>query len=76
VTSSVTAPPKAWCAKSKTSRSPGSSANGFSEVDLGGDIGGPIVKKTSFGSLALSTRKRRKNFYLTQTFSIARRRTR
>jgi len=45
----------------------GSSANGFSEVDLGGDIGGPIIKDKVwfFGAFNPQTRK---NFYLTQTF--------
>jgi outer membrane receptor protein involved in Fe transport len=45
----------------------GSSANGFSEVDLGGDIGGPIIKDKLwfFGAFNPQTRK---NFYLTQTF--------
>jgi outer membrane receptor protein involved in Fe transport len=45
----------------------GSSANGFSEVDLGGDIGGPIVKDKLWFFGAFNPQKR-KNFYLTQTF--------
>jgi outer membrane receptor protein involved in Fe transport len=45
----------------------GSSANGFSEVDLGGDIGGPIVKDKLWFFGAFNP-QRRKNFYLTQTF--------
>src|SRR3982751_3475126 len=45
----------------------GSAANGFSEVDLGGDIGGPIIKDKLwfFGAFNPQTRK---NYYLTQTF--------
>ena len=45
----------------------GSSSNGFSEVDLGGDIGGPIVKDKLWFFGAFNP-QRRKNFYLTQTF--------
>ena len=45
----------------------GSSATGFSEVDLGGDIGGPIVKDKLWFFGAFNPQKR-KNFYLTQTF--------
>jgi len=45
----------------------GSSANGFSEVDLGGDIGGPIVKDKLWFFGAFNP-QRRTNFYLTQTF--------
>jgi outer membrane receptor protein involved in Fe transport len=45
----------------------GSSANGFSEVDLGGDIGGPI-KKDKLWFFGAFNPQRRKNFYLTQTF--------
>jgi outer membrane receptor protein involved in Fe transport len=45
----------------------GSSANGFSETDLGGDIGGPIVKDKLWFFGAFNP-QRRKNFYLTQTF--------
>ncbi len=45
----------------------GSAFNGFSEADVGGDIGGPIVKDKLwfFGAFNPQTRK---NFYLTQTF--------
>ncbi|HEX3248825.1 MAG TPA: TonB-dependent receptor [Pyrinomonadaceae bacterium] len=45
----------------------GSAANGFSEVDLGGDIGGPIVKDKLWFFGAFNP-QRRKNYYLTQTF--------
>jgi outer membrane receptor protein involved in Fe transport len=45
----------------------GSSANGFSEVDLGGDIGGPIVKDKLWFFGAFNP-QRRTNYYLTQTF--------
>jgi len=45
----------------------GSSANGFSETDVGGDIGGPIVKDKLWFFGAFNP-QRRKNFYLTQTF--------
>ena len=45
----------------------GSAANGFSEVDLGGDIGGPIVKDKVWFFGAFNP-QRRTNYYLTQTF--------
>src|SRR6267142_1599347 len=45
----------------------GSSANGFSETDIGGDIGGPIVKDKLWFFGAFNP-QRRKNFYLTQPF--------
>ncbi len=45
----------------------GSSANGFSETDIGGDIGGPI-KKDKLWFFGAFNPQRRKNFYLTQTF--------
>ena len=45
----------------------GSAANGFSEVDIGGDIGGPIIKDKLWFFGAFNP-QRRKNFYLTQTF--------
>jgi len=45
----------------------GSAANGFSEVDLGGDIGGPI-KKDKIWFFGAFNPQRRTNFYLTQTF--------
>jgi outer membrane receptor protein involved in Fe transport len=45
----------------------GSSANGFSETDIGGDIGGPIVKDKLWFFGAFNP-QRRTNFYLTQTF--------
>lgn len=48
----------------------GSAANGFSEVDLGGDIGGPIVKDKVWFFGAFNPQKR-KNYYLTQTFHNA-----
>ncbi|MDX6444722.1 MAG: hypothetical protein QOH71_1796 [Blastocatellia bacterium] len=45
----------------------GSSANGFSETDIGGDIGGPIIKEKLWFFAAFNP-QRRTNFYLTQTF--------
>ena len=45
----------------------GSAANGFSEMDIGGDIGGPI-KKDKLWFFAAFNPQRRSNFYLTQTF--------
>jgi outer membrane receptor protein involved in Fe transport len=45
----------------------GSSANGFSETDIGGDIGGPIVKDKLWFFGAFNP-QRRTNYYLTQTF--------
>ena len=45
----------------------GSAFNGFSEVDAGGDIGGPIIKDKLWFFGAFNP-QRRKNFYLTQTF--------
>jgi outer membrane receptor protein involved in Fe transport len=45
----------------------GSAFSGFSETDVGGTLGGPIVKEklTFFGAF---NPQRRKNYYLTQTF--------
>jgi outer membrane receptor protein involved in Fe transport len=45
----------------------GSSANGFSETDVGGDIGGPIIKDKLWFFGAFNP-QRRNNYYLTQTF--------
>jgi outer membrane receptor protein involved in Fe transport len=45
----------------------GSAANGFSETDLGGDVGGPIAKDKLWFFGAFNP-QRRTNFYLTQTF--------
>src|SRR5258705_2565838 len=45
----------------------GSSANGFSEADIGGDLGGPIIKDKLWFFGAFNP-QRRSNFYLTQTF--------
>ncbi len=47
----------------------GSAANGFSETDIGGDIGGPI-KKDKLWFFGAFNPQRRKNFYLTQTFHL------
>lgn len=47
----------------------GSAANGFSEVDIGGDIGGPIIKDKLWFFGAFNPQKR-KNYYLTQTFHL------
>lgn len=45
----------------------GSAATGFSEADIGGDIGGPIVKDKLWFFGAFNPQKR-SNYYLTQTF--------
>ena len=45
----------------------GSAFNGFSEADVGGDIGGPLVKDKVWFFGAFNPQKR-KNYYLTQTF--------
>jgi len=45
----------------------GSAANGFSEQDLGGDIGGPI-KKDKLWFFGAFNPQHRSNYYLTQTF--------
>jgi len=47
----------------------GSAFNGFSEVDVGGDIGGPIIKDKLWFFGAFNPQKR-KNYYLTQTFHV------
>jgi outer membrane receptor protein involved in Fe transport len=47
----------------------GSAFNGFSEADVGGDIGGPIVKDKLWFFGAFNPQKR-KNYYLTQTFHL------
>ena len=47
----------------------GSSFTGFSEADVGGDIGGPIVKDKLWFFGAFNPQKR-KNYYLTQTFHV------
>lgn len=53
----------------KTSAIPftGSAANGFSEIDAGFDIGGPIVKDKLWFFGAFNPQQR-KNYFLTQTF--------
>src|SRR6201988_35089 len=45
----------------------GSAFSGFSEADVGGDIGGPIIKDKLWFFGAFNPQKR-KNYYLTQTF--------
>ena len=45
----------------------GSAANGYSETDIGGDIGGPIIKDKLWFFGAFNP-QRRTNYYLTQTF--------
>jgi outer membrane receptor protein involved in Fe transport len=61
--------PKGFVRAVKTSAIPftGSAPNGFSEVDAGFDIGGPIIKDklTFFGAF---NPQERKNSFLTQTF--------
>ncbi len=61
--------PKGFVRSVKSSAIPftGSAPNGFSEVDAGFDIGGPIIKDklTFFGAF---NPQERKNFSLTQTF--------
>jgi outer membrane receptor protein involved in Fe transport len=47
----------------------GSAANGFSETDIGGDIGGPI-KKDKLWFFGAFNPQWRKNYYLTQTFHL------
>jgi hypothetical protein len=47
----------------------GSAANGFSEKDIGGDIGGPIVKDKLWYFAAVNPQWRTNN-YLTQTFHL------
>lgn len=47
----------------------GSSANGYSETDVGGDIGGPIIKDKLWFFGAFNP-QRRSNYYLTQTFHL------
>src|SRR5215211_1624347 len=47
----------------------GSAANGFSEADVGGDVGGPIIKDKLWFFGAFNPQKR-KNYYLTQTFHL------
>src|SRR5262244_268307 len=48
----------------------GSAANGFSEADIGGDIGGPIIKDKLWFFGAFNPQRRTNNF-LTQTFHSA-----
>jgi len=45
----------------------GAAANGYSETDVGGDVGGPIVKNKLWFFGAFNP-QRRENFYLTQSF--------
>src|SRR5262252_8647557 len=47
----------------------GSAANGFSETDIGGDIGGPI-KKDKLWFFGAFNPQWRNNYYLTQTFHL------
>ena len=47
----------------------GSAANGFSEKDIGGDIGGPIMKDKLWFFAAFNPQCRT-NYYLTQTFHL------
>jgi outer membrane receptor protein involved in Fe transport len=61
--------PQSFVRNVKTSAIPftGSAANGFSEVDAGFDIGGPIVKDKLWFFGAFNP-QRRNNYFLTQTF--------
>ena len=61
--------PSSFVREVKTSAIPftGSAPNGFSEVDAGFDIGGPIVKDKLWFFGAFNP-QRRNNFFLTQTF--------
>jgi outer membrane receptor protein involved in Fe transport len=61
--------PKSFVREVKTSAIPftGSAPNGFSEVDAGFDIGGPIMKDKLWFFGAFNP-QRRNNFFLTQTF--------
>ncbi|MBA3241551.1 MAG: TonB-dependent receptor [Acidobacteria bacterium] len=59
--------PKSFVRETTSFPFTGSAPNGFSEVDAGFDIGGPIIKeKLTF--FAAFNPQRRKNFFLTQTF--------
>jgi len=55
--------------KTKNFAYTGSSAVGFSETDLGGDIGGPIVKDKLWFFGAFNP-QRRSNYYLTQALHV------
>jgi outer membrane receptor protein involved in Fe transport len=61
--------PKSFVREVKTSAIPftGSAPSGFSEVDAGFDIGGPIVKDKLWFFGAFNP-QRRQNYFLTQTF--------
>lgn len=61
--------PKSFVREVKTSAIPftGSAPNGFSEVDAGFDIGGPIMKDKLWFFGAFNP-QRRNNYFLTQTF--------
>ncbi|HVF22150.1 MAG TPA: TonB-dependent receptor, partial [Pyrinomonadaceae bacterium] len=60
---------KSFVRETKSSAIPftGAAPNGYSEIDAGFDIGGPIVKYKLFFFGAFNP-QRRKNFFLTQTF--------
>src|SRR5882762_8026637 len=58
---------KSFVRKTKEFPFTGAAANGFSEIDLGGDIGGPI-KKDKLWFFGAFNPQRRTNYYLTQTF--------
>jgi outer membrane receptor protein involved in Fe transport len=59
---------KGLVAKTKNFSQSGSSPDGFSEQDVGIDIGGPI-KKDKLTFFAAFNPQSRKNYYLTQTFN-------
>jgi carboxypeptidase family protein/TonB-dependent receptor-like protein len=58
---------KSFVRETKNFSFTGSAQNGFSEQDIGGDIGGPIIKDKLWFFGAFNPQFR-KNFYLTQTF--------
>src|SRR5262245_64453459 len=48
----------------------GSAANGFSEADIGGDIGGPIIKDKLWFFVEFNRQSRSNNF-LTKSFNLS-----
>src|SRR5256714_906656 len=60
-------PTKSFVRKTTSFPLTGSAPNGFSEIDAGGDIGGPI-KKDKLWFFAAFNPQRRQNYFLTQFF--------